>query len=106
MNKWAEAYWWSHIEYMDSMSSAADFDEWFNYLNCIAVSTRELFTELWQIERTGYILIAIAVLILIIGIAILWNQRKIKKQLRQLLEQKEVTSSDEKTTIGEDDEMQ
>jgi len=49
------------------------------------------------------IMVAISI---IIGIAILSNQRKIKKQLRQLLEQKEVTSSDEKTTIGEDDEMQ
>jgi len=33
-------------------------------------------------------LLIITSISIIIGIAILWNQRKIKKQLRQLLEQK------------------
>lgn len=38
----------------------------------------------------NYIVVAITIgaAAIIIGIAILWNQRKIKKQLRQLLEEK------------------
>lgn len=47
------------------------------------------------------IMVAISI---IIGIAILRNQKQIKKQLRQLLEQKEVTSSGDQTTIDKDDE--
>ena len=39
--------------------------------------------------------IIIGTICIILCIAILWNQRKIKRQLRQLLEQKEVTSSGE-----------
>jgi len=39
------------------------------------------------------LLICIAVVI-VLGIAILWNQRKIKKQLKQLLEEKERNAND------------
>lgn len=44
-----------------------------------------------------YIAIGIGAIAVIIGIAILWNQQKIKKQLRQLLEEREeITSSADK----------
>ena len=35
-----------------------------------------------------YVSIGIGIIAIVIGIAILWNQRKIKKQLRELLEEK------------------
>ena len=40
-------------------------------------------------------LLIITSISIIIGIAILWNQRKIKKQLRQLLEQTKATNEEE-----------
>lgn len=58
-----------------------------------------------QILTIGGITIGIILTILItIGITIIWNQRKIKKQLRQLLEEREATSSGEKKATGESDE--
>ena len=39
------------------------------------------------------LLICLAIVI-VLGIAILWNQRKIKKQLKQLLEEKERNAND------------
>lgn len=51
-----------------------------------------LFPELYKLQTTVEKLsiagIIIGTIAIIIGIAILWNQRKIKKQLRQLLEEK------------------
>lgn len=39
------------------------------------------------------LLICLAIVI-VLGVAILWNQRKIKKQLKQLLEAKEESAND------------
>lgn len=41
------------------------------------------------LEKLNIAGIAIGAAAIIIGITILWNQRKIKKQLRQLLEERE-----------------
>lgn len=94
MNELATETWWSHAKYLGTTANAAENTEWFNYLNSIAIWSRDLFNELWQIELTGYILLGFAAVITAIGIAILVNQRKIKKQLRQLLEQKETNEAD------------
>lgn len=42
-----------------------------------------------KIQNTSYIIIGLLAVIAILGIAILWNQRKIKKMLREMQEQKD-----------------
>lgn len=68
-----------------------DFQEWRNTVWKLFGSTQELIHNL---EPLLIALMVMATIIIILAIAILWNQRKIKKQLRQLLEQKEQETAD------------
>lgn len=56
----------------------------------------EVLGNLKNIQSSIYIAIGIGVIAIIIGIAILWNQIKIKKMLKKMMEEKEeATSSDD-----------
>lgn len=48
----------------------------------------EVLANLKTIQSSIYIAIAIGIIAIIIGIAILWNQIKIKKMLKKMMEEK------------------
>lgn len=54
-----------------------------------------------QLIKQNEIICIIGAILLIIGISIIWNQRKIKKQLRQMIEEQK-KEKEEKTTSSDD----
>lgn len=48
----------------------------------------EILANLKTIQSSIYIAIAIGIIAIIIGVAILWNQIKIKKMLKKMMEEK------------------
>ena len=53
----------------------------------------EVLANLKTMQSSIYIAIGIGVIAIIIGIAILWNQIKIKKMLKKMMEEKEEATS-------------
>ena len=58
----------------------------------------EVLANLKTMQSSIYIAIAIGTIAIIIGIAILWNQRKIKKMLREMMEERENREDSTKET--------
>ena len=57
-----------------------------------------VLANLKTMQSSIYIAIAIGAIAIIIGIAILWNQRKIKKMLREIMEERENREDSAKET--------
>lgn len=58
----------------------------------------EVLANLKTMQSSIYIAIAIGTIAIIIGISILWNQRKIKKMLREMMEEREKEEDSAKET--------
>ena len=58
----------------------------------------EVLANLKTMQSSIYIAIAIGTIAIIIGISILWNQRKIKKMLREMMEEREKGEDSAKET--------
>ena len=64
----------------------------------IKQNTDEILEIIKPMQNSIYIAIAIGVIAIIIGIAILWNQIKIKKMLKKMMEEKEEGENSAKDT--------
>ena len=64
----------------------------------IKQNTDEILEIIKPMQNSIYIAIAIGVIAIIIGIAILWNQIKIKKMLKKMMEEKEEGENSSKDT--------
>ena len=75
-----------------------DYDSWNRMTSDHAMILDRVWYVKELIEKYTTIAIAIGIAIIIIGIAILWNQRKIKKMLREIMEEKEKGEDSAKET--------
>lgn len=74
----------------ETLQAVADLDK---RLTIISASTDNLLRE--TITHADKIVIALGIITIILGVAILWNQRKIKKILREMQEQNACASKKE-----------
>ena len=66
--------------------------------SAIKQNTDEILEIIKPMQNSIYIAIAIGTIAIIIGIAILWNQRKIKKMLQEMIEEREKEQDSAKET--------